>query len=258
MPWPAAVNTASSFSACRARRSRVCSIQALSPSAARPISKAGPDTGHGPIAAVRDGAGKSENRQAQGWETILAADSVDAEVRALVRPRPVPAMLWFLVSRLFRVIFRIFFRMQVRGAEKLPQGAFLICPNHQSFLDPAALISALPWRVFKNVFYVGTSEVFGRFAYQVTEFEVIDAAAQAALWSAGPGRHQVSRRTQHFTAGGKVTSFCGDAPKTVAISEWDSLEQAQAWFNSPARKNLEPQRDKAIKIVRQYAVEAAN
>jgi heme-degrading monooxygenase HmoA len=44
----------------------------------------------------------------------------------------------------------------------------------------------------------------------------------------------------------------------VHISEWDSLEQAQAWQNSEARKNLAPQRDKTIKIIRQYIVESAN
>jgi hypothetical protein len=31
-----------------------------------------------------------------------------------------------------------------------------------------------------------------------------------------------------------------------------------SWENSGARKNLEPQREKAIKIIRQYIVESAN
>jgi hypothetical protein len=44
----------------------------------------------------------------------------------------------------------------------------------------------------------------------------------------------------------------------VAINEWDSLEQAQAFYNSAAAKNLEPQREKANRRIRYYAVEAAN
>jgi uncharacterized protein (DUF1330 family) len=48
------------------------------------------------------------------------------------------------------------------------------------------------------------------------------------------------------------------APKRVAISEWDSLEQAQAFYNSDAWKKLAPQRDKAVKTMRRYVVEAAN
>src|SRR5215831_13106701 len=69
-------------------------------------------------------------------------------------------------------------------------------------------------------------------AYAVTEVEVIDSAAQAAY---GPQVQAViSSAGGHnfFTAGGKVTTFGGDAPKVVAITQWDSLEQLQAYRNS--------------------------
>jgi hypothetical protein len=42
----------------------------------------------------------------------------------------------------------------------------------------------------------------------------------------------------------------------VAIAEFHSLEQAQAWKNSTTRKNLLPERDKAEKLMRAYVVEA--
>jgi long-chain acyl-CoA synthetase len=46
--------------------------------------------------------------------------------------------------------------------EKLPtQGPYIISSNHQSYLDPVVLASVLPWRVFRNLFAVGTSEIFG-------------------------------------------------------------------------------------------------
>jgi len=46
--------------------------------------------------------------------------------------------------------------------ERLPRhGPFLICSNHQSFIDPVILSSILPWRVFRDIFFVGTSEHFG-------------------------------------------------------------------------------------------------
>ena len=47
-------------------------------------------------------------------------------------------------------------------------------------------------------------------------------------------------------------------PKRVAITEWDSLEQAEAFFKSKAWTDLGPDRDKAIKTIRRYAVEAVN
>jgi uncharacterized protein (DUF1330 family) len=44
----------------------------------------------------------------------------------------------------------------------------------------------------------------------------------------------------------------------AAITEWDSLEQAQAFYTSAAWKALAPQRDKAAKTIRRYTVEAVN
>jgi long-chain acyl-CoA synthetase len=37
---------------------------------------------------------------------------------------------------------------------------FLICPNHQSFLDPFVLCSTYSFDFFKNTFHVGASEFF--------------------------------------------------------------------------------------------------
>ena len=59
-------------------------------------------------------------------------------------------------------MLRVLFRIEVRGREKLPKtGPFIISPNHQSFLDAPALVTTLPWHVMKEIFSVGTSEVFG-------------------------------------------------------------------------------------------------
>lgn len=38
--------------------------------------------------------------------------------------------------------------------------AFLICPNHQSFIDPFVLCSVYPYSVFSRIFHVGASEFF--------------------------------------------------------------------------------------------------
>ena len=93
-------------------------------------------------------------------------------------------------------------------------------------------------------------------AYIVTESEVIDAAAlatyvpqtQAAARAAG-GRPGI------VPAGGKVVGLIGEPPKRFGVSEWESLEKAQAYYNSPERKALDPQRAKAQKVVRQFIVE---
>jgi hypothetical protein len=54
----------------------------------------------------------------------------------------------------------------------------------------------------------------------------------------------------------RLLHLWGEAPKRVGIQEWESLEKAQAFRNSDAFKKLTPQRDKAVKTIRSYAVEA--
>ena len=93
-------------------------------------------------------------------------------------------------------------------------------------------------------------------AYQVTEQTVVDASAlpayvtkiQPAIKAAGG--HILDTR-------GKVVSISGSAPPPrVIINEWDSLEQMQAFFKSKAYTDLAPERDKAVKVIRVYGVEA--
>ena len=47
-------------------------------------------------------------------------------------------------------------------------------------------------------------------------------------------------------------------PQRVAITEWDSLEKAPAFFKSKVWTGLGPDRDKALKTIRRYAVEQRN
>jgi len=94
-------------------------------------------------------------------------------------------------------------------------------------------------------------------AYYVVEIEVLDAAAQAAFAPVTQAVQSAAGGRPFRTAGGKIAGFVGTPPKLVAISEWDSLERVQAYVNSAANKKLEPQRDKAVRIIRSYAVEGA-
>ena len=94
-------------------------------------------------------------------------------------------------------------------------------------------------------------------AYIVTESDILDAAA-AAAYSPRSQAAQKAAGGRSFRTTGKVTAVVGTPPKRVGISEWDNLEQAQAWITSEGRKGLNTEREKAIKIVRQYIVESAN
>ncbi len=97
-----------------------------------------------------------------GWKAILSEQPAPEEISSLVHPQRVSAAFWYLVSRILQIIAFDRFHLRVHGLEKLPKsGAFLICSNHQSYLDPPILSSVLPPEVFAKVFAVGTSEIFG-------------------------------------------------------------------------------------------------
>ena len=52
-----------------------------------------------------------------------------------------------------------------------------------------------------------------------------------------------------------VTGSSGPLEKSVAIAEWDSLNDAVAFYESNAWTDLAPERDNAVKVIRRYAVE---
>ncbi len=97
-------------------------------------------------------------------------------------------------------------------------------------------------------------------AYTISETEVLDAAAQAAYTPLVQAAQKAAGGARNLrTAGGKIIQVEGAAaPKRIAITEWDSLEQAQAFYKSKAYTDLAPQQKKAAKTIRRYIVEAVN
>jgi uncharacterized protein (DUF1330 family) len=93
-------------------------------------------------------------------------------------------------------------------------------------------------------------------AYSVGEIEILDPSAQAAYLPTARKALEAARGRALGTVGGRVVQIDGAAPKAVGIVEWDSAEDAVAFYKSKAWTDLAPQRDKAYKLVRRYVVEA--
>jgi len=97
------------------------------------------------------------------WSKIVRETETDLpEVRNVLRNRPVFSFFAWSVYKIFNLFFRIFTRLEVRGSENLRQmrRPFIVCPNHQSFLDPFAVCSTYPLEIFRHTFHVGASEFF--------------------------------------------------------------------------------------------------
>jgi uncharacterized protein (DUF1330 family) len=79
----------------------------------------------------------------------------------------------------------------------------------------------------------------------------MEAFSKVAL----PAVRQVGARPSGVN-GGKIVARIGEAPKSVTLVGFNSLQQAESYLESPTLAKLSPQRDKAYKVIRSYIVEA--
>jgi long-chain acyl-CoA synthetase len=140
------------------------------------------------VDAVRESAasGKTPNKKPSqtfaGWGTVLKEDPSDPAALAVIKPRPFIDRMLFVVTRAIKLIWSLRAPVKVEGLENVPAHApFLLCSNHQSFLDPVILLAVLPLRVLLRLFAVGTSEIFGsgfmRYVARMLRVVVVDPDA---------------------------------------------------------------------------------
>ncbi|HEY0762842.1 MAG TPA: AMP-binding protein [Pyrinomonadaceae bacterium] len=97
------------------------------------------------------------------WQTELAQTAETLpDVEHLLKHKPVVVLFAYLVLRIIRIGAQLLFRMEVRGSEVLDRvkPPYMICPNHQSYLDPFLVCSTYPRRILQNIFQVGASMYF--------------------------------------------------------------------------------------------------
>ena len=97
------------------------------------------------------------------WGKIIReADDDSPEVRDILRNRTVFPFLVFIVFKSFKLLCKIFLQLEVTGAQDINnlKRPFIICPNHQSFIDPILVSSNFSYEMIRNTFVVGASEFF--------------------------------------------------------------------------------------------------
>ena len=106
---------------------------------------------------------RSGTASRQTWKTILSREAQSLEETAQFRMSGTALSLFkYICLRLVHyLLFRTLLRLKARGLNYLPKkGPFLICPNHESYLDPFVLLSVVPYRAFRKTFFLGYSEFF--------------------------------------------------------------------------------------------------
>jgi long-chain acyl-CoA synthetase len=114
------------------------------------------------LASAERGEGKAGGA-APAWSTILSEPVTDPDVLALARHHLFTDIFFFLLGKVIYLFALGPFRLKMRGLGNLPEkGPYLLCSNHQSYVDPLVMAGALPWRLFRKTFAVGTSDIFGK------------------------------------------------------------------------------------------------
>ncbi len=95
------------------------------------------------------------------WKEILNSEDDDVADRHIFESRKAFDLFGFIILKAIFLFAKVFFRLQVQGLEKLPRGGpYLICPNHQSYLDGILLCSIFPFSVIKQFFSLGWAPYF--------------------------------------------------------------------------------------------------
>ncbi|PNV82189.1 MAG: glycerol acyltransferase [Sulfurimonas sp.] len=71
------------------------------------------------------------------------------------------ALIMSLYKTLLYPLFRLYFRLEVRGVENIPSYTCIIAPSHQSMLDGFLIESALTYKILKKTFFLAYKQVFG-------------------------------------------------------------------------------------------------
>ncbi len=118
------------------------------------------------VDAILASAGRGEGRASAAgpaWSTILSEPVTDPEVLALAKNNLVAEIFFFSLGRLIYMFVLDRFHLKTRGLENLPEkGPYLLCSNHQSYIDPILMAAMLPYRLFHLTFALGTSDIFGK------------------------------------------------------------------------------------------------
>ena len=161
------------------------------------------------------------------WASLLATDPArEASFREWLEPHVLVPGLVFCALKMVRLVLRPGVKVTLEGAERFPaRGPFLISPNHQSFLDPFFLISMLPYRIARQLFFVGAAEYFETpltrwLARQVNLVPVDPDAALVSAMQAGAaglregrilvlfpeGERAIDGSVRHFKKGAAILS----------------------------------------------------
>src|ERR1043166_9050627 len=97
------------------------------------------------------------------WREILTNSGPQlTELTPFFKRNSFRTLTAYLLLRILYLLAKVVFGLEVKGDAVLKtlKPPYLLCPNHQSYIDPFLVGSILPWDVLKQIIHVGASEYF--------------------------------------------------------------------------------------------------
>jgi len=95
------------------------------------------------------------------WDAILWQPADAHLVENLKKPKPIVAAVCWTIIQIVGFVFRVLTGVRSRGQENLPKsGPFILCPNHQTYVDGGFIALSLPFRTLRQLFFVGAAEFY--------------------------------------------------------------------------------------------------
>lgn len=88
------------------------------------------------------------------WENILKQKTS--------KKLSVSPFFMFLYKAILYPLFRLYFFIEVKGIENIPDSKCIIAPSHQSMLDGFLIEALLPYKILKKTYFLAYKQVFGK------------------------------------------------------------------------------------------------
>jgi long-chain acyl-CoA synthetase len=125
------------------------------------------------IDTIRDLLVRCKDRQRAGHAGEPSAAAEAVQISHLLAPTgPLVTLLGVLLYAINWCVMRGLFRLRVEGTQSIPDtGAFVITPNHASYLDPLVIAAALPLSRLKRIYWAGSVTL--RMSFQSTSIALM-------------------------------------------------------------------------------------
>ncbi|HLD29113.1 MAG TPA: 1-acyl-sn-glycerol-3-phosphate acyltransferase, partial [bacterium] len=102
-----------------------------------------------------------QGSESPAWKHILSVETTEEEKRGMGLGRKgMEESLLISMVKFLRVFLKLFFRLEVHGAQNLPPSPFIIAPNHSSNIDGFVIAAAVGPDILRNIYFLGYAPLF--------------------------------------------------------------------------------------------------